>query len=91
MDTQLSLESWQGDEEGCSIGWSERIILGCRCGEGTVLLGLEADWHKEKRGTFECECGERLTIANNRVDERVFYIRQLLRREHKNSPRLAGF
>lgn len=83
IDTPLSFESWQGDEEEYSVAPSQRIVLECRCGEGMILLGLEADWSVEKRCAFECECGERLTIASNRVDERAFFVKQLLRRGHE--------
>jgi hypothetical protein len=43
---------------------SDRIVLGCECGERLVLLGREDDWHAEGRQTFECECGEKLTLAD---------------------------
>jgi hypothetical protein len=43
---------------------SERIILGCGCGERLVLLGHESDWYAEGRATFECECGEELSLAD---------------------------
>jgi hypothetical protein len=43
---------------------SERIVLGCGCGERLVLLGREDDWYAEGRDAFECECGEKLTLAN---------------------------
>jgi hypothetical protein len=43
---------------------SERIVLGCGCGERLVLLGREDDWYAEGRGTFECECGEELSLAD---------------------------
>ncbi len=56
---------------------SERILLGCGCGERLVLLGLEEDWLSE-RTTFECGCGARLTLAN-RVNEEAPGIRELLR------------
>jgi hypothetical protein len=48
---------------------SERIILGCRCGERLVLLGFEDGWRSERRTAFECECGEQLTLAD-RPDEK---------------------
>jgi hypothetical protein len=47
---------------------SERIVLGCGCGERLVLLGREDDWYAEGRSTFECECGEELTLAE-RVEQ----------------------
>jgi hypothetical protein len=43
---------------------SERIVLGCGCGERLVLLGRADDWYAEGRETFECECGRELTLAN---------------------------
>jgi hypothetical protein len=43
---------------------SERIVLGCRCGERLVLLGREDDWYTEGRSTFACECGRELSLAN---------------------------
>ena len=64
-----------------SVEASGCIVLGCqKCAEAIVLLGLEEDWHEEGRDTFSCECGEKLTIASNSVDERAFSVRQLLRR-----------
>lgn len=56
---------------------SERILLGCGCGERLVLLGLKEDWLSE-RTTFECECGARLTLAD-RVNEEAAGVRELLR------------
>jgi hypothetical protein len=58
---------------------SERIVLGCKCGERVVLLGFEEDWHSEGRTTFECECGEELTLAD-RLDEETAGFKALLRR-----------
>jgi hypothetical protein len=41
---------------------SEQIVLRCkRCGEKTVLLGLEEDW-RSRHPVFRCECGQRLTL-----------------------------
>jgi len=55
---------------------SERIVLGCGCGESLILLGLEEDWRSE--GTvFECECGAKLTLAD-RIEQEVPGIRELL-------------
>jgi hypothetical protein len=44
---------------------SERdIILVCGvCGERTVLGGPLSVWHSEST-SFECECGEQLTLAD---------------------------
>jgi hypothetical protein len=57
---------------------SERIVLGCECGERLVLLGLEEDWRSEHYALFECECGERLTFAD-RIDEEALAAVELLR------------
>jgi hypothetical protein len=57
---------------------SERIVLGCGCGERLVLLGREDDWYAEGRNAFECECGEKLTLSN-RVEEREPGIADLIR------------
>ena len=50
------------------IETSQRIVLGCACGERLVLLGREDDWYAEGRSTFECECGEELALAD-RVEQ----------------------
>ena len=43
-----------------------RIILWCaERGEALVLLGREEDWGSE-RTSFECYCGQKLTLANRR-------------------------
>jgi hypothetical protein len=43
---------------------SERVILLCEvCGERTVLGRPLAVWRSAST-TFECECGERLTLAD---------------------------
>lgn len=63
-----------GLEEGF-VHFSERIVLGCGCGERLILLGLEEDWQSEKTD-FECECGARLTLVD-RIDEAAD-IRRLL-------------
>ena len=65
-----------------SVEASGCIVLECQeCAEAIVLLGLEEDWHEEGRDTFSCECGERLTIASNSVDE------SLLRQAASKAPR----
>ena len=46
------------------IETSQRIVLGCGCGERLVLLGREVDWYAEGRSTFERECGEELALAD---------------------------
>ncbi len=56
--------------------YSERIVLGCGCGERLILLGLEDDWRSEKT-IFECECGARLTLVD-RIDEEAADIKRLL-------------
>lgn len=49
---------------------SEQIVLRCkRCGEKTVLLGLEEDW-RSRHPVFRCECGQRLTL-DGLADEEV--------------------
>ncbi len=58
----------------------ERIVLKCRqCGEMLVLLGRVEDWHSERRTIFECECGEALIIRVDRVAEKAFSAKRLLR------------
>lgn len=58
----------------------ERIVLKCRwCGELLVLIGREEDWRSEGRSSFQCECGENLTISTNRVPGE-YNFEQLLRR-----------
>ena len=47
---------------------SERIVLGCECGEQLVLLGRQEDWLSEGRHAFECECGRQLTLATRLVE-----------------------
>ncbi len=45
-------------------GSAERIVLECRaCNERIVLGGPEDVW-LSGRTTFECECGQRLTLAH---------------------------
>jgi lysyl-tRNA synthetase class I len=58
----------------------ERILLKCRqCGEMLVLLGRVEDWHSEGRIIFECECGEALIISVDRIAEKAFSAKRLLR------------
>jgi hypothetical protein len=62
-----------------SVPCSGRIVLECKkCRELLILLGLEDDWRSE-RSAFECECGERLTLAD-RNDGEALAIGELLRR-----------
>lgn len=43
---------------------SDSIVLEChQCGELIVLLGREEDWYTEGHIFFECQCGQKLTIA----------------------------
>jgi hypothetical protein len=43
----------------------ERVLLECRhCGEITIVLGCEEDWYMDRTILFECQCGQRLTIAS---------------------------
>ena len=59
---------------------SERIVLECQCGDMVILLGREEDWRSEGHTIFECECEERLSIADNCVGEDVpADIKQLIR------------
>ena len=42
---------------------SKSIVLKCRCGQKLLLLGREADWHKEGRSVFQCSgCGKKLSL-----------------------------
>jgi hypothetical protein len=42
----------------------EHIVLEChRCGELVIVLGRRENWYTEENISFECECGQRLTIA----------------------------
>lgn len=46
-------------------GSSERTVLICEeCGKRTVLIGPRDTWHSEEGTVFECECGERSTLAS---------------------------
>ena len=47
-----------------------------------ILLGLENDWRSE-RTVFNCDCGERTTLAD-RVDEEMLVATELLR--HLRAP-----
>ena len=51
-----------------SVPYSRCIVLECGCGERLVLLGREEDWYSEGRTTFECECGKKLTLDDDRVE-----------------------
>jgi hypothetical protein len=70
----------QSSESDRFVVCSEHILLECNeCGERLILLGFESDWHSEGRTTFECQCGESLTLAN-RIDEEAARLNALLRR-----------
>ncbi len=61
---------WEPDRElDRFVLYTKRIVLGCRCGEKLVLLGLQDDWYSE-RTSFECECGRKLTLAD-RIEEEI--------------------
>jgi hypothetical protein len=43
----------------------DRVVLECsKCGEMVIVLGCEEDWYTEEDIFFECQCGQRLTIAS---------------------------
>jgi hypothetical protein len=43
----------------------DRIVLEChQCGELIIVLGCEENWYTGGNIAFECECGQRLTIAS---------------------------
>ncbi|HVF00560.1 MAG TPA: hypothetical protein VNA27_04370 [Rubrobacteraceae bacterium] len=50
---------------------SGRTILGCRCGERIILIGLEEDWYLEGHTVFECECGKEITLADSLYEDPV--------------------
>ena len=50
---------------------TNRVVLGCRCGERLILLGREEDWYSEGRTTFECgNCGSSVTLVDRLDEER---------------------
>ena len=66
--------TWEGEgvqshsEPPRSVLCSGWISLEChKCGEMLVLIGREEDWRSERRAGFECECGGKLTLEDNRV------------------------
>jgi hypothetical protein len=66
-------------EEDHTVECSGRLILACKkCGENTILLGLEEDWVSE-RTDFTCTCGQNLTLEDGRESEEVRSVRRLLR------------
>jgi hypothetical protein len=70
----------QSSESDRFVVCSEHIVLECnKCGERLILLGFESDWHSEGRTTFDCECGEKLALAD-RVDEEAASLKALLHR-----------
>jgi hypothetical protein len=71
--------SWEWDRElERFVLCTKRIVLGCRCGEKLVLLGLEDDWFLE-RTSFKCECGRNLTLADHVEEEVPPSLAELLR------------
>lgn len=65
-------------KEEHTVACSGRIVLVCKkCGENTILLGLEEDWLSE-RTDFTCACGQHLTLADRESAE-VSSVRKLLR------------
>jgi hypothetical protein len=69
----------QFSESDSFVVCSEQIVLECsRCGERLILLGFESDWYSEGRTVFECECGEKLTLAD-RIDGETARLKALLR------------
>ncbi len=62
-----------------TIDTSGQIVLECsECSEHLFLLGLEEDWPKEHRDTFECSgCGSSVTLAD-RIDSTAYSIKKLL-------------
>ena len=58
------------------VRFSERIVLGCGCGERLILLGLKEAWRSEKP-FLEWECGARLPLAD-RIEEEAANIKRLL-------------
>ncbi len=47
---------------------SGQLVLECKkCGEHLILLGLEDDWRLQAT-SFECGCGEKLTLSDRRHD-----------------------
>ncbi len=73
-----------GSEAGHAIVVSGSITLECECGERIILLGLEEDWHAEKKTSFECQCGEKLTFADC-ADEEALKVKDLLRSDINGS------
>jgi len=46
---------------------SSSILLECRCGEKTLLLGDVFDWTLDGHALFECSgCGRKLSLSENR-------------------------
>jgi hypothetical protein len=57
------------EQQERSVLCSGGIILECAtCEERLVLLGREEDW-LSTRTIFECECGQSLSLAGNRIAE----------------------
>lgn len=47
----------------------QMVVLECKCGEITAILGSENDW-RSRRPVFKCECGQKLTL-DGYADEEV--------------------
>lgn len=58
---------WTDPESERFVACSERVVIGCECGERLILLGLEDDW-RSRRAIFKCECGRKLTLDGH-IDE----------------------
>ena len=62
---------YPSEQEERSVLCSGRIVLECaNCEERLVLLGREEDW-LSTRTVFECECGQSLSLAGNRIAEEM--------------------
>ena len=58
------------EQQDNTVECSGRMTLECGCGERLILLGLQEDWLSEQRTSFDCRCGQSLTLAD-RLDEDV--------------------
>jgi hypothetical protein len=58
------------EQQDNTVECSGRMTLECGCGERLILLGLKEDWLSEQRTSFDCRCGQILTLAD-RLDEDV--------------------
>ena len=72
------MQHYPGSDQ--AVECSGLINLGCECGERLTLLGLEEDWHSEKRTEFECSCGKSLSLlGQSQLAEDVRALRRLHR------------